>query len=74
VGPDLELLHRLLIDVWRPVHAVLFDPSWQWDRTSDFGASAFRGFHDIGSAFVKHSVVVGPKADSDSLIVHLIVP
>ena len=72
--PDFKLLHRLLIDVRGPVHTVLLDASWSWDRSSNFRTGAFRGFHDVGRAFVKHPVVVGPKAESDSLMVHLIVP
>jgi len=74
VRADFKLLHGLLIDVRGAVNSKFFDACWQRDGTGHFGSGALRRFHDVGGAFIEHAVIVCPQADSDSLIVHDVIP
>src|SRR5690606_31384866 len=47
VGPDLELLARLLVDVRRTVHGKLLDPRRQRDGAANLGARTLRRVDDL---------------------------
>jgi len=70
VCPDLELIHGLLVDVRGAVHGELLDACWQRDGTCHFGTSALGSLYDVGSGLVQRPIIVGPEADSDSLVLH----
>ena len=70
VGPDFELLHRLLVDVNRTVNRELLDASWKWNRASNAGAGALCGFHDFLGGAVDRAVIEGAQTDANFLIFH----
>src|SRR5215510_3730866 len=59
VGPDLELLPRLLVDVRRAQDTELVAHGGQWDRPRDPRAGSPRSIHDLGRGLVEDAVVVG---------------
>lgn len=68
VGPNLELVGRLLVHVNRAVDGELLNPGGQRDGASDFGTSALGSFNDLDSGAVDGPVVKGAKANADFLI------
>lgn len=66
----LELLHRLLVDVWRPVNRELLNAGRQWDRAGDASTGALGGFDDILRRLVDHAIVEALEFDANSLAFH----
>src|SRR5438128_919835 len=74
VGPDLELLPRLLIDMRRAQDGKFFDLGRQRDRAPDAGAGALGRTDDLAGRLVEHAMIVRPQTDPDILAVHCRVP
>src|SRR5690349_7957773 len=70
VGPDLELLARLLVDVRRTVHGVARDVGRQRDRADHPRAGAPGGVQDLVRRRVQDPVVERLQADADLLVDH----
>jgi hypothetical protein len=70
VGADFKLVHRLLVDVRGAVHGETLNPSGEWDRAGNLGASALCCFDDLPRRLIQHAVIKGLKADSDALSGH----
>src|SRR5262245_6538999 len=66
VGPDLELLARLLVDVRGAQHRVALDPGREGDRPLDVGARQAGRLDDVLGGRVEGLVVVGLHTDLDS--------
>src|SRR5882724_6386600 len=70
VGPDLELLARLLVDMRRAQHGELLDLGRQRNRPAYARPRPLRRAHDLARRLVEHAVIVRPQADPDVLAVH----
>ncbi|CAH1677968.1 hypothetical protein BOSEA31B_14635 [Hyphomicrobiales bacterium] len=70
VGPHLELLARLLVDVGRAVDGELLDERGQRNRSADLGARPLRGRHDLARRGVEDTVIERLEADPNVLTVH----
>ena len=70
VSPNLELLCRLLVHVWRPVHRVFLDPCWQGNWTCNLRARPLGCLHDFFRGLIDRSMVVGSETNSDFLVFH----
>src|SRR6516162_11785925 len=69
MGADLELLARLLVDMWRAQHREFLDFGRQRDRTTDARTGPFGSIDDLASRLVENAVIIGPQANADVLIV-----
>src|SRR5690606_6276742 len=74
VGPDFELLTRLLVDVRRAVHRKLLNSRRQRDRTSDLGARALRRADDLARGRIEDAMVKRLEPYANVLAVHLVIP
>src|SRR5690606_27661302 len=72
VGPDLELLARLLVDVRRAVDGEFVDAGRQRDRPADLCTRTLGGVDDLAGRVVQHAMVKRLEADADVLTVHLL--
>jgi hypothetical protein len=70
VGPDLELISGLLVNVWSTQNTVLVDNGRQRDRTGYAGTGSFSRIDDLTYGDVQELVVICLKADSDLLVLH----
>ena len=70
VGADLELFHRLLVDVHGAVHAELLDAGRERDRAGHLGAGALGGLDNLRGRAVDGAVIEGAQADADLLVFH----
>src|SRR5215471_3945072 len=70
VGPHLELLARLLVDVRRAVDRVARDRGGQGDRPGDLGPGSPDRVHDLGRGLVQDPVVVSLESDADFVVLH----
>ena len=70
MGPHLELLAALLIDVRGAVDREPLDMSRQRDRSANPSTRTASRVDDLLSAVVQHAVIIGPKADANILVVH----
>src|SRR5438552_3122299 len=70
VGAGLELLHGLLVDVWRAVDRKLHNVGGQRDGTRNAGAGAFGGFHDFQGGLVDDAIVKALEFDANALAFH----
>src|SRR4029077_7857619 len=67
VGPDLELLARLLVDMRRTQHGELLDLGRQRDRTAHARAGTLGRADDLAGRLIKHAMSVRPEADSETV-------
>src|SRR5688572_20992360 len=74
VGPDLELLTRLLVGVRRPEDAVLVDLGGQRDRARDLGPGTLGGLDDLAGGLIEELVVVGLEPDANPRGGHGLIP
>lgn len=65
VGPALELLTRLFVDVRSAQDGPARDGRWQRERTPNADASALGRLNDLIRASIKKLVIVGLEPDSD---------
>src|ERR1051326_7895698 len=65
VGPELELLPALLVDVRAPEHRPPLGLDRQRDRSGDLRPGLLHRAHDVGGRLVEDHVVEGLEADSD---------
>ena len=72
VGPDLELLARLLVDVRGAVDGKFVDSRRQRDRPANLRARALGRRHDLARRSVENAVVKRLEADANILTVHLV--
>src|SRR5690606_186965 len=72
VGPDLELLASLLVDVRRAVDGELVDAGRQRDGTANLGTRTLGGVDDLAGRRIEHAMVKRLEADADILTVHLL--
>src|SRR4051812_24332208 len=70
VGPHLELLARLLVDVRRAVDGELLDARRQRNGTADERTGAARRIGDVARRLVEHSMIERLQADADILRFH----
>ncbi len=68
MGPNLELIRGLFVDVHRLVHGKLFNSGWKRNRACDTRACALRSFHDFVGRAVDRTMVEGPESDADFLV------
>src|ERR1051325_10587795 len=68
VGPHLELLARLLVDVRRAVDRESLDARRQRDRAGDPPAGTLHGLDDLLHGLVEQSVIVRLEANADLLV------
>src|SRR6185295_17157252 len=71
VGPDLELLARLLVDVRRAVHGELLDTRRQRNRTANERTRAPSCVGDVPGGLIEHPVIEGLQANADILRFHV---
>src|SRR5690242_6059326 len=71
VGPHLELLTRLLVDVRRTVDGELLDARREGNGTTDQSTRAARRIGDIASRLVEHSMIERLQANPDILRFHV---
>src|SRR2546430_2904346 len=71
VGPDLELLARVLVDEWAADDRELLDARGQRHWTGDRRAGPLRRFDDLRRGLVDELVVVRLEPDPDALLCHL---
>src|SRR4051812_30515052 len=74
MGPDLELLAALLVDVRRAVDREPLDMRGQRDGATDPCTRPLRRVHDLPRAVVQHAVIIRLQADADVLVVHDALP
>src|ERR1700730_6251117 len=67
---DLELLARLLVDMWRAQHGEFLDLGRQWDRAAHPRAGPLGGVDDLAGRLIEHPVIVGAQADANILVVY----
>src|ERR1041385_507591 len=65
VGPELELLPALLVDMRAPEHRPPLGLDRQRDRSGDLRPGLLHRAHDVGGRLVEDHVVEGLEADSD---------
>src|SRR5882757_8359114 len=70
VGPDLELLARLLVDMRRTQHGELLDLGRQRDRAAHARAGTLGRADDLAGRLVEHAVIEGLEPDANILVVH----
>src|SRR5687767_11837679 len=71
VGPDLELLARLLVDVRRAVDGELLNSRRQRNGTADQRTGAPRSISDVAGRLIEHTVIEGFQANTDILRFHV---
>src|SRR3954468_20616188 len=71
VGPHLELLARLLVDVWRAVDGELLDARRQGNGTADECTRPARRIGDVASRLIEHSMIERLQANPDVLRFHV---
>lgn len=64
VYPNLEVLHRLLVNVRTADHAEFADSSRQGDRSADASARAFARFADLDGRLIQNPVIISPYSNS----------
>jgi hypothetical protein len=70
VSSQLEVLHRLLVDVWPSNNAEASQPSWQRHRSFNSCAGALCGVNNFLCGLIDHPVIVCSQADSYSDFCH----
>lgn len=65
VGAKLEVLHRLLVDVWTTNNAELADSGWERDWAGNSCARSLRGVGDLLGRSVEDPVVISSKSNSN---------
>src|SRR5436305_3728339 len=70
IGPHLELLARLLVDVRRAVDGELLDARRQRNGAADQSTRATRRVGDVASGLVEHSMIERLQANADVLRFH----
>src|SRR5437764_6787784 len=70
VGPHLELLAALFVDVRRAVDGELLDLGRQWNRPAHLGAGALGRIHDLARRRIEDAMVERLEPDADVLAVH----
>src|SRR5579883_2406525 len=70
VGADLELLTRLLVDVWRTVDRELLDTRRQRNGPANLRARPLGCAHDLAGRLVEHAMIEGFQPDADIGVVH----
>src|SRR6478672_1623827 len=70
VGPHLELLARLLVDVRRAIDGELFDTRRQRNWTANQSTRAARRIGNVASRLVEHSMIERLQANPDILRFH----
>src|SRR6476661_5734667 len=71
VGPHLELLARLLVDVRRTVDGELLDTRRKGNGTANESTRAARRIGDVASRLVEHSMIERLQANPDILRFHV---
>src|SRR6185437_10922794 len=71
VGPHLELLARLLVDVRRAVDGELLDSRRKGNGTANESTRPARRIGDVASCLVKHSMIERLQANPDILRFHV---
>src|SRR5688572_19208925 len=71
VGPHLELLARLLVDVRRAVDGEFLNSRRQRDGTADQRTGAPRSISNVASRPIEHTVIEGLEANTDILRFHV---
>src|SRR5690606_28698606 len=74
VGPNLELLTRLLIDMGRAVHGKLVDSRRQRNWAANLRAGTLGRRDDLARGRVENAMVKRLKANANILTVHLVNP
>jgi hypothetical protein len=70
MGPGLELLHRLFVDVRGTIDREFLDARGHRDRPGYTSAGALSGFYDFGSGLIDYPIVIAPKFDANALAFH----
>src|SRR5205823_6419014 len=68
VGPNLELLPRLAVDVRAAQHSVALDAGRQRDRAADDGAGSLGRVNYVVGGTIQHFAVESLHADADTLV------
>src|SRR5258708_28803016 len=70
VGPDLELLARLLVDVRRAIDRELLDPGRQLNRPANLRARPLGRADDLAGRRIEHAMIESLQPDSNICVVH----
>src|SRR6185503_17720460 len=71
VGPHLELLARLLVDVRRAVDGELLDARRKGNGTANESTRAARRVGDVAGSLIEHSMIERLQANPDVLRFHV---
>ena len=70
VRTGFKLLHRLLVDMGRPVDRKLLNAGRERNWSGDAGPGALGGFHDVLGRLIDDPIVETLKLDTNSLAFH----
>src|SRR6478672_9111582 len=67
VGANLKLVHRLFVDVRRPIDRKLLDQSRERNRPRDPGAGTLSSLNDVDGGLIEHPVIECFQANANTL-------